>query len=181
MWSPGVVPFDVVSKPCTEFIIVFGSSFHPEEELFLIGTKRAFNERVFIGTAFVNTVVFELEVLAECIKSLLKLKTIVRLDEDGFKWKPRQYHEKTTHRSILIELIEDDGFLVAGVDINDGVLVAGPGETRELGCDVLHIHLQVADGRDVFCVHMNRFLIPGSDMIAVLVHESSPFQQAMNR
>lgn len=181
MWPPSVVPLEVVSKPYAKLVVVFGSSFHPEEKLLFIGAERSFNERILIGATFVDTMMRELQLRTQGLKSSLKLKAIVCLDEDGFEGKFGQHHDEGTDTSILVQLIEDHCFLVAGVDINESILVTGPDKPRELRGYVFDIHLEVSNGRNILCMHMNRWLVPGSDVIPISVYQPSPFQYAMNR
>lgn len=181
MWPPGVVPFEVVSKPYTEFVVVFGSSLHPEEKLLFIGAERSFNECILIGATLVDTVMRELQLRTQCLKSSLKLKAIVCLDEHGLEGKLGQHHDEGADTSILIQLIEDHCLFVAGVDINDGIFVTRPGKTRELRSYVFDIHLEVPNGRNILCMHMDRWLVPGPNVIPISVYQMFPLQYAMNR
>ncbi len=180
MRSIRIVFLEPVGKPLPELIVVNRSSFHTEEKLLFVGSEGSLDEGILIGTTFVDAVMRELEFLTACIKSSLKLESIVRLDKDWFKWKFRQHQHKSTDTSILIQLVEDDCFLVAGVDINDGILVTGPREARELRCHVFDIHLKVTDGMDIFGMHMDRRLIPWPDVIAIAVDQSMTLEYSMN-
>lgn len=181
MRSIRIVFFEPRTKPLSEFIVVFWCAFHPKEKLFFIGPERSFNQCVFIGAVFVDAMMRELEFLTECIKSSLKLESIVCLDEDRLKGKPGKHEHEGAHAPILIELIENDGLLVPGVDINDGIFIAGPGESRELGGHIFDIHLQIPNRMNILCVHMDRGLIPWTYMIAISMYQSFSFEYSVNR
>ncbi len=123
----------------------------------------------------------ELEFVTEGVKSSLKLRAVVCLNKDGGKGKSGKHHDEAAHGSISIELIENDRLLVAGMNINNGILVAGPGKPGELWGDVLDIHLEVPDGMNILGMHMNRRLISWSPVIPVAMHQASAFQYAVNR
>ena|SRR3989344_6154277 len=99
--------------------------------------------------------VFEFHLLTELVKPPLKLQSVVRLEEDGFEGKLWKDRKECTHGTIFIEMVQDDGLLVAGEDIDEGILKARPGETGKLWCHILDIHLEVADGWRVFGVHVD--------------------------
>lgn len=180
MWSVRVVFFEPGSKPFSELIVVFWSPFHPKKELLFICSEGSFNESVFIGAMFVNAVVWKVEFFAQCIKSSLKLETVVGLDEHGFERESGEHQEESAHTPVLIQLIENDRLFVAGVDINDGVLVAGPRQAREFRRHVFDVHLQISNGMHILCMHMNRGLIPWPDMIPIPVDQSFSFEDPVN-
>ncbi len=180
MWSIGIVFLEPDGKPFPQFIVVNRSSLHPKEKLFFIRAEGSFNERILIGTTLVNAMMRKLELRTECVKSSLEFEAIVCLDEEGFEGKPREHHDEGTDTPILIQLIKDDGFLVAGVNINDGIFVTGPGKARKFRSDVFDIHLEVANSMDVLGMHMDRWLIPWAHVIAPSVHQPFSFQNPVN-